>query len=106
MGVVFISVEAAADKGIAFVIRAKNSRSGCFLHALTVLQEISIYLTEYSKTPKPSRFSGFSFCLKTGFGAKLVQKRMKNADEHLPIATAIYQIVRIYNCKKKTFVIQ
>ena len=35
----------------------------------TVLKEIISYLTEYSKTPKPSRFSGFYFCLKIYLGA-------------------------------------
>ena len=38
-----------------------------------VLKEIITIISEHSKTPKPSRFSGFSFCLKICLGANLVQ---------------------------------
>ncbi|MBE6928589.1 MAG: hypothetical protein E7467_08955 [Ruminococcaceae bacterium] len=42
-----------------------------------VLQEIICYLSEHSKTPKPSRFSGFSLCLNFRLGANLVQVILK-----------------------------
>ena len=53
-------------------LRTLRRREGC-TSCSSVLQEIITYLTEQTKTPKPSRFSGFYFCLDFRFGANLVQ---------------------------------
>ena len=60
-----------------------------------VLQKIITYLTEYSKTPKPSRFSGFSFCFDFYFGANLVQVILKGYDTQNVIVLLIFVCLRM-----------
>ena len=50
----------------------------------------------YQKTPIPSRFSGFSFCLKICLGANLVQIILKGYDTRNVIALLLYPIPSKY----------
>ena len=68
------------NQGKALFYRTFQNAIKHYKTAFLFLKEIITYLTEYSKTPKPSRFSGFSFHLKIYLGANLVQIILKGYD--------------------------
>lgn len=61
------------NQGKALFYRTFQNTIKHYKTAFLFLKEIICYFKEYSKAPKPSRFSGF-FCLNFCFGANLVQK--------------------------------
>ncbi len=95
-GVVFYRRTVVVLTTIVVVVAPKNSPQDCFLNVATVLKEIITYLTEYSKTPKPSRFSGFCLCLVFCFGANLVQIILKCYDTRNVIVLLLYPISSKY----------